>query len=144
MKSKLTEEWIKKAEGDFTAALTLSEKQEKNLSDAICFHCQQCIEKYLKAFLVNNNIEPPEVHDLQRLKVLCAETDKDFKSISEQLNVLDAYAVNFRYPGESAEMDDAQHALSAMKGARKFICEKLRGEANTFTSHSLWLQRNIQ
>ena len=128
MKNKLTEEWIKKAEGDFIAALSLSEKQEENLSDAICFHSQQCIEKYMKAFLVSNNIEPPEVHDLQRLKVLCAEVDKDFESISEQLDVLDAYAVNFRYPGESAEMDEAQHAVSTMKDVHKFIREKLLRE----------------
>ena len=127
MKNQLTEEWIKKAEGDFIASLSLSEKQEENLSDAICFHCQQCIEKYLKAFLVNNDIEPPEVHDLQRLKVLCAEVDKDFESISEHLDILNAYAVNFRYPGESAEMDEAQHAVSTMKEVHEFMREKVLG-----------------
>lgn len=80
-------------------------------------------------FLVYNKIEPPVVHDLQRLKVLCAEIDRDFESIfesiSDQLDVLDAYAVNFRYPGESADMDEAQHALTTMKDAHKFICERL-------------------
>ena len=79
----------------------------------------------MKAYLVNNNVKPPEVHDLQRLRFLCAKVDKDFEEIIEQLDVLNAYAVNFRYPGESAEMDEAQDAMSTMKGVHKFISKKL-------------------
>ncbi|MBI4848150.1 MAG: HEPN domain-containing protein [Nitrospirae bacterium] len=32
----------------------------------MCFHCQQCIEKYLKAFLIYNESEPPRTHDRPR------------------------------------------------------------------------------
>lgn len=44
--------WIKKAEGDLkTAEHTLTLK-ERCPFDTVCFHAQQCAEKYLKALLV--------------------------------------------------------------------------------------------
>jgi hypothetical protein len=47
----LTQEWIEKAEGDFrTARRELQAKRLPNY-DAVCFHAQQCAEKYLKARL---------------------------------------------------------------------------------------------
>ena len=47
----LTLEWIEKAEGDFgTAQRELSAAAPRNY-DAVCFHAQQCAEKYLKAAL---------------------------------------------------------------------------------------------
>jgi HEPN domain-containing protein len=47
----ITNEWIDKAEGDFaTAQRELQVVNDANY-DAVCFHAQQCIEKYLKARL---------------------------------------------------------------------------------------------
>ena len=46
----LTHEWSQKAEGDYTVVATLWQA-ESVVYDAICFHAQQCIEKYLKAWL---------------------------------------------------------------------------------------------
>jgi HEPN domain-containing protein len=47
----LTREWIDKAEGDFaTARREIRVRQAPNY-DAVCFHAQQCVEKYLKARL---------------------------------------------------------------------------------------------
>ena len=45
----LTQEWGQKAEGDYTVVATLWQA-ESAVYDAICFHAQQCIEKYLKAW----------------------------------------------------------------------------------------------
>lgn len=45
-----TREWVKKAENDFETAAALM-RRKKILGDSICFHCQQCVEKYLKARL---------------------------------------------------------------------------------------------
>ena len=45
----LTQEWGQKAEGDYTVAATLRQA-ESTVYDAICFHAQHCIEKYLKAW----------------------------------------------------------------------------------------------
>lgn len=47
----LTREWIEKAEGDFaTASREIRVRKVPNY-DAVCFHAQQCAEKYLKALL---------------------------------------------------------------------------------------------
>lgn len=126
MKKKLVDEWIYKAEEDFESAQHLIRKAGKPVPDVVCFHCQQCIEKYLKAFLVQNNVEPPEIHDLQRLKNLCAKLDEKFNQISEGLDVLNAYAVDFRYPGEGATVKESKIAFQTMKEQRKFLREKLK------------------
>ena len=42
----ITEEWVQKAEGDFgTAQRELLVRDRANY-DAVCFHSQQCAEKY--------------------------------------------------------------------------------------------------
>ena len=47
-------EWVSKAEGDFvTAGRELRARKSPNY-DAVCFHTQQCAEKYLKAILQEN------------------------------------------------------------------------------------------
>ncbi len=125
MKEKLINEWIYKAEEDFESAMYLVKKRKNVAPDSVCFHSQQCIEKYLKAFLIKNDVVPPEVHDLQRLRVLCANIDKDFNLISEELDILNAYAVNFRYPGEQATIEESKEAALKMREIREFIRKKI-------------------
>ena len=80
-----------------------------------------------KAFLVRNDIEPPGIHDLQRLKNICAELDSDFERIAEGLDILNAYAVSFRYPGESATVDESKKAFQVATRIREFLKGKLGG-----------------
>ena len=127
MRERLSNEWIYKAEEDFESAMHLVKKRINAVPDSVCFHAQQCIEKHLKAFLVRNDVEPPGIHDLQRLKALCVKIDKDFNLISEQLDILNAYAVNFRYPGEEATVEESKEAVIRMKEVRKFIRKKIGG-----------------
>ena len=47
----LTSEWIAKAEADWRVANREIRVQHGASYDAVCFHSQQCVEKYLKAFL---------------------------------------------------------------------------------------------
>lgn len=55
--------WKAKAESDFTAASDLI-KAESSAADAICFHCQQAVEKYLKALLIYCEMKFQRTHDL--------------------------------------------------------------------------------
>ena len=32
--------------------------------DTVSYHCQQCVEKYLKALLIHRNVDFPRTHDL--------------------------------------------------------------------------------
>jgi HEPN domain-containing protein len=59
----ITGEWITKAEGDFATAQRELKAIDHPNYDAVCFHAQQCAEKYLKAFLQEANIAFPKTHD---------------------------------------------------------------------------------
>ena len=56
--------WVAKAEGDFNAAAHLLDTGDEEFNDAVCFHAQQCAEKYLKVLLQLNGIDFPYTHDL--------------------------------------------------------------------------------
>jgi len=47
----LTSEWVEKAEGDLATAKREIRVRKAPNFDAVCFHAQQCAEKYLKALL---------------------------------------------------------------------------------------------
>ena len=57
-------DWVAKAEEDFAVVRTLSRTRRPVLNDAVCFHAQQCAEKYLKALLTRDHVAFPKTHDL--------------------------------------------------------------------------------
>lgn len=116
--SELIDEWIHKADGDYaTACRELSVVENTNF-DAVCFHSQQCIEKLMKALLIKNGITPPKTHDLFQLNLLLSPVCKKWSCRPEDLRYLTRASVDFRYPGESADRDEADGAVE--------ICSKLR------------------
>ena len=52
--NEVTSEWAEKADNDFYSADVLLHSVDVPLIDTACFHCQQCAEKYLKAFLTDH------------------------------------------------------------------------------------------
>ena len=124
MKSATTE-WVSKAEGDFlTASRELRARKSPNY-DAVCFHCQQCAEKYLKAVLQENEQHIPKIHNLIELMLLCEEIDSSFEMLRADLVTMERFSVHTRYPGETAEREDARSAFAAAETVRKFIRQKL-------------------
>jgi len=121
----LTREWIDKAEGDYQTAKREARVRKSPNYDAVCFHCQQCVEKYIKAYLQEHNQHFRKVHDLIELLELCLPYDGTFEFQRDLLKELNKYAVEFRYPGETATKDDARAALHIMKLLRKFFRQKL-------------------
>lgn len=71
----LTSEWIAKAEADWRVANREMRVQRGASYDAVCFHCQQCAEKYLKAFLQEQGHHIPKIHDLNQLLEYCLPYD---------------------------------------------------------------------
>lgn len=118
-------EWVTKAEGDFaTAGRELRARKSPNY-DAVCFHAQQCAEKYLKAVLQGNGQRIPKIHFLLELLALLLKSDGSYELLKADLEVLEDYSVRFRYPGHSAEKDEAQAAYASIGTVRKFIRQKL-------------------
>lgn len=65
----LTLESVEKAENDYAAVQQLLQASNP-LHDIICFHVQQCIEKYLKASLQEANVPVQGTHNLEELLAL--------------------------------------------------------------------------
>jgi len=118
-------EWVSKAEGDFvTAGRELRARKSPNY-DAVCFHAQQCAEKYLKAVLQKNDKRIPTIHFLFELLAMILKFDGSYEFLKADLEVLEDYTVRFRYPGDQAEKDEAQAAYAAAGTVRKFVRQKL-------------------
>ena len=115
-----TREWVEKAEADLaTARRELRARRQPNY-DAACFHAQQCVEKYLKARLVEAGIRFSKIHDLEHLLNAVLPVELLWESFRAKLGELTSFAVSFRYPGESATRGLARTAVAdcqAIRGA---------------------------
>ena len=121
----LTLEWVEKAEADYaTARRELRARKFPNY-DAACFHAQQMAEKYLKACLQENGAPIPRTHNLVVLMDQCAAHDGSFALQRDLLVRLDRYAVVYRYPGESADRDEAKLTVRAADDFRHFARQRL-------------------
>lgn len=122
----LTSEWIAKAEADWRVANREMRVQRGASYDAVCFHCQQCAEKYLKAFLQEQGHHIPKIHDLNQLLEYCLPYDGTLELHRDLLKDLTRFAVEFRYPGETATKEDARTALHHAKIFRTVMRSKLQ------------------
>ncbi|MBI4789566.1 MAG: HEPN domain-containing protein [Chloroflexi bacterium] len=125
MNGGIVSEWVEKAEGDFNIATREMRVRKAPNYDALCFHAQQCVEKYLKAVLVDQNISFKPIHDLEVLLNLITPTQPEFEFMRDRLLLLNDYAVDYRYPGVSAARDDARAAVKAMRTVRAFVRQQL-------------------
>jgi len=121
-----TEEWVFKAEEDYDSADLLLHGGETPIADTASFHCQQCAEKYLKAFLVEHEIDFPRRHELVPLLDLCLQMDRGFGTLLKDLRRLESFAVSSRYPGVHIKSETAEQALRAAERVRKFVRKKLK------------------
>lgn len=117
----LTLEWVDKAEADFHTARREYRVRKAANYDAVCFHAQQTAEKYLKAILQEHGCTIPRLHSLAELLALILKIESSFLLIQFDLNVMEGYAVQFRYPGLTAEKTEAKAALKASERVRNFV-----------------------
>lgn len=118
--NRTVDEWVTKAEGDYQTASREAAVVSLPNFDAVCFHAQQCIEKLMKALLVHHGVLAPRTHDLVHLDQLLHGAEPSWTWPVEELRFLTRAAVDFRYPGESADEDEAKEALE--------ICTRLRDQ----------------
>jgi HEPN domain-containing protein len=113
----LTAEWVAKAERDFATMEREAQVAEDPNFEGICFHAQQCAEKYLKARLCEAGIPFGRIHNLVALLKPVLNLEPSWESYREDLAYLSAFAVSVRYPGESADLDSA---IDARRTCRAF------------------------
>lgn len=123
--NEVVREWIDKAEGDLLTATREAQADPPNY-DAACFHAQQCIEKLLKAVLIDKGQVPPKTHDLTVLSGLLNASYPEWHWPMEELRLLSRAAVVFRYPGEAAGQEEAEAALNVSKAMRERLLALLQ------------------
>ena len=123
--NNIVDEWVEKAEGDYRTAEREVRVRKAPNYDAVCFHAQQCAEKYLKAFLTRHQVPFRPIHDLEVLLGPIILVSPDFEFVRDLLLLLNDYAVDVRYPGESATKEEARVAVKAMRTVRNFARQKL-------------------
>jgi len=90
-------QWIAKAADDLIVIEKLTQF-EVIATSAVCFHCQQVVEKYLKAYLIAQGVEIRKTHNIEFLLAECEEFDSDFSAIDPK--DLNDFGVDIRYPGD--------------------------------------------
>lgn len=116
----LTGQWVEKAEEDLTTAEhTLLIREGCPLS-TVCFHAQQCAEKYLKALLTYHSIATPRSHDLLELLPM-VPADLGLGGHLNDLASINRFSFESRYPGDwdPIERRDAEEAVAIAKRPRE-------------------------
>lgn len=119
------ETWVRKAEADYKAARKLLGDLEPDSADIVCYHCQQSVEKLLKALAVQTGIAPPKVHDLVQLAHLIRDSFPELELDELELRKLHRLS-GFRYPGDFASKQDAELAFS--------LCQRYRERLLSFVN----------
>ncbi len=114
-----TEEWIAKAEADLATARREADVVESANYDAVCFHSQQCAEKYLKAILVENGVKFSRIHDLEILVNMIVSLNPEILGVMKFARILSAMAVEVRYPCMDTDDEDAGEALRSAHAIRE-------------------------
>lgn len=122
----LVTQWIVKGDHDLgTAKITYAYIPE--FLDTITFHCQQSIEKYIKAFLIFHSKNFKYTHDLVYLIEISLTIDHGFESFIDSLIEIQSYAVEVRYPNETIYLttEKVENALLVAKSMRDFITKRI-------------------
>jgi len=114
-----TREWLARAKEDpETAAFTLTAPQP--FVRSALFHCEQAVEKAMKAFLTWHDVPFRKTHNLVELGDACATIQAGLTPAVDEVAALTKYAIRFRYPGAPYE-PLVEEAREALRIARSFL-----------------------
>lgn len=98
--NRLIQDWLDFADMDFQTAKYLYANMRPRPFEIICYHCQQAIEKLLKAGLIVKGVSVRRTHDLGLLAELLQEYIDIGEEYLEICDNLTPYGVRIRYPQE--------------------------------------------
>ncbi|HLB80061.1 MAG TPA: HEPN domain-containing protein [Dongiaceae bacterium] len=125
----VVQEWAEKAENDLKNAAHTLKMGSDCPTDTVCFHAQQCAEKYVKALLVWRGVDFPKTHDLGALVGLLNRRDRPTLDIGEQRK-LTRYAMVARYPGWGPiSIAEARRAVALARRVRRELRRVLPKDA---------------
>ncbi|MDR1248208.1 MAG: HEPN domain-containing protein [Treponema sp.] len=144
---KQTEDWILLADRDlYTAELVI--KDDHPLTNIIAFHCQQTIEKYLKAYFIEKDIPLVKTHDLIKLNGLIKERT-DVGIDEDKLLAINEVYIDSRYPGELGLLPDGMPTdeqvkkfIEYAKGIKTIVINAIKYRPSDETGQTLAKERN--
>lgn len=131
----VVEDWLRRAESDYKVALLLGSDEASGFFENACFHCQQAVEKLLKALIISGGKRFKKVHDLNELS-------EDLEGLGvpignalsdEDRDILNPYYIGGRYPGDrQPTYEDAQEAIKIVEKVKRFVEHEAGLEGITF------------
>ena len=125
-KTELINNWIDKAEKDLLTAEHETTFPDK-VTESICFHCQQAVEKFIKAYLIYLDISFPKTHEIGELITRCDRKDYQINKFKDEADILTDYAVEVRYPDDWYEptLEETEQAIAIAKKIKKYVINKI-------------------
>ena len=117
-------EWMEKADHDLGSAKIIY-LHLPDYFDTIAFHCQQAVEKYLKALLVYYRIEFSRSHDLVYLLELLSREMEIEDSKFRKAFLLNNFGVQIRYPNKIVKLtkEEIESAIEISQEFRGFVID---------------------
>lgn len=114
--------WLHKAAEDLRAAEVDLSASPPLLADA-GFHCQQAVEKTMKALFVFDAQPFGKTHDLRALGDALASRHPHLEELVDHVAPLTEYAWRFRYPGDLLDPpeDEIRVSLKAAEGFARAV-----------------------
>lgn len=133
MKNNILEanRWLKEAKNDLNLANDIVDKYYS----LCCFHCEQSVQKSLKAYLYFLGLRFVRIHSCTSLSEKIEKKDKSFSKFKDKCKLMDQYYIPSRYPdfyplpqtpSELYTHIQSKEALSIAKEIYNFIKEKIR------------------
>lgn len=119
-------DWIDRAHEDLEAARLLM--AEELTRDAAAFHCQQCIEKALKGYLLFRTGNGADGHNLTWLCKQAIRSDPRFQEWLDESAALNRYYIETRYPADipvAMTAERVERAFAMAESMYEFICREV-------------------
>jgi HEPN domain-containing protein len=117
MPPEIVREWLNKADEDYGFACAGMEFAD--YFGQICFHFQQAAEKYLKAFIIANELRFRPVHNLLEPLAICREASPDAEELHQACSFLNPFYIDTRYPVHWPTAHDASTAVKARQATEQ-------------------------
>lgn len=130
--------WLRKADGDLKVARRELQAEDSVL-EAVCFHLQQAVEKYIKAFLSKYSDKIKRTHNLEFLIEQCVHIDEEFKKYEEKFDQIAGCGVEVRYPDTFIVLDEEvlNSVREIVEHFREFVIGKIETNGKGPTSQDL-------
>ncbi len=137
-KVALIQAWLRKAQKDLlTAKHVLT--ADPPLTDSSVFHCQQAVEKALKAFLLWMDKPFGKTHNLRELSQSVIEKVPRLEPLLHSAAELTPYAVVYRYPEDTGVVEEP--TLTETKKAIS-LADKVLKEIIASLPKETWPKKN--